>query len=386
MKKQIFILVFFMLALFGGINNAYAQNLTAAPAPAALPTPVAIACNVADNGLFPIPGNAYDYDVTVSVTTATPSFTYDWFVTTDPIFLTAGGLQTSMDVLLTSSHVAAVGTGVGFSSYHNPSPGANKINITWHTFVPSPTVPVFLVIYVKNTATCTTDNIQVFEIKPQLSFTLDLANITAAGTYAAAGYTTCVSEIVSAIWNSTDKKVIMDYGEDYVYFAVTAANFSHSWKPFFQASTSIALGTTVLDVSWAYSAESYGASSTWHTTTLITGTYISTDVVNAPSNGSVGKTGASIIVKVHIDHNKEPTLTDNTISFAVDGIMKDPAATVAANYYTNTVFGDLNSSNSVPANCRTTDGFTIDKTTQVILARPNVALGTGALPFVAKNN
>lgn len=388
MKKQILVLVVFMLAVFGSINNANAQKLTAAPATAALPTPIAIGCNVADNGLLPIPGNAYDYDVSVSIPATGGVFTYDWFVTTDPAFITASGLQTTMDVLASSTHVAAVGTGTGYSPYHNTTGSTNKIKITWQSFVPSASVPVFLVIYVKNTAACTTgnDNIQVYEIKPQASFTLDLANIAADGTAAVAGYTTCVSSIVGAAWNATDKKVIMTYGENYLYFAVTAANFTHSWLPSFQVSaTESGTGTTsTMDVSWAYATESYGTTPVWHATTATGSIYKSTDAVAAPSNGSVGKTGQSIIVRVHINHVNDQSLADNTISFAVDGIMKDPAATVATNYYTNTAMGDLDAT-STNAECGKIDDFKYDKTTQVILARPTITAGSPS-PFVGKTN
>jgi len=386
MKKQILILMAFVLALVAGIQNAHAQDLTTAPL--GCPTAIPIGCLTTSSPLNPLPGTPYDYEVNVTVPSGTPTFTYDWFVTTDKNFITATALTGTFDAI-PSTHIAAIGTGAGLSTYHGAAGNTNKINITWQSFVPDAANPVFLVIYVKNTATCTNDNIQVFEIKPQPAFTLDLANITAAGVGAADAYATCVAPVVGAFYDDITKKVIMDYGENYVYFSVTAANFNHSWKPSFQASTSILLGTSTMDVAWAYKAESYtGATSiVWHTTTLNAGTYESTDVVNAPSNGAVGSSGECIIVRVHIDHNNEPTLLDNTITFAVDGVMKDPAATVAANYYTNTAFGDLHSNSADAADCGKTDGFKYDKTTQIISARPTIIEVTPASPaFIPKTN
>lgn len=373
-----------MLALVVGIQNAHAQDLTTAPL--GCPTAIPIGCLSVSSPLNPLPGTPYDYEVAVTVPASqTGTFTYDWFVTTDKNFITATALTGTFDAV-PSSHIAAIGTGAGLSTYHGAVGNTNKINITWQSFVPDAANPVFLVIYVKNTATCTNDNIQVFEIKPQPAFTLDLANITAAGVGAAAAYATCVAPVFSATYVSPN--VVMDYGENYVYFSVTAANFNHSWKPAFQASTSIALGTSTMDIAWAYKAESYtGATSiVWHTTTLNAGTYESADVVNAPSNGAVGASGECIIVRVHIDHNNEPTLTDNTITFAVDGVMKDPAAALPANYYTNATFGDLHSNSADVADCGKTDAFKYDITTQIISARPTVTAVAPSTPFIPKTN
>lgn len=376
MKKQILFLLVVMLALFAGIKSASAQSLTADPT--GCPTVIPIACNVASNPLNPIPGTPYDYEVNVTATSASPVFTYDWFVTTDKNFITAGALPGTIDAV-PSSHIAAIGTGAGLSTYHSTAAGNTaKINITWQSFIADAANPVFLVIYVKNTATCLTDNIQVYEIKPQPSFTLDLANIDAAGAPQAAGFATCVAPIVSATWAANN--IAMNYGENYVYFAVTAANFNHSWKPAFQVSATEA-GTATMDVAWAYKAQSFGATPTWHTTTQTGSDFASADVVDAPSNGSVGIGGECIIVRVHIDNNAENTQTDNTISFAVDGIMRDPVTTL----YATAALGDLSS--TAGAGCGAIDGFTNDKTTQVIMARPTIIEVTPASPaFIPKTN
>ena len=125
MKKQILILMAFMLALVAGIQNAHAQNLTSAPT---CPNVIPIACNVAANPLNPIPGTPYDYEVNVTVPTGTPTFTYDWFVTTDKNFIATSNLTTTFDAA-PSSHIAAIGTGAGLSTYHSPATGSTgKIN------------------------------------------------------------------------------------------------------------------------------------------------------------------------------------------------------------------------------------------------------------------
>lgn len=374
MKKQILILAIFVLALFVGIKSVDAQNLTAAPT---CPIPNALSCAATTGGLNPIPYFPYDYEVSVP-TPAGGTFTYDWFVTTDKDFIKTSTLQNTMETPIPSAHVLAVGSGATLSAYHDPANGKAKINITWKSFIADPANPVFLVIYVKNTVTCQTDNIQVYEIKPQPAFTLDVANLKVDGTDGGANYASCVSPIVAAKWTAAGSPIDMDYGENYVYFAVTAANFNHSWKPAFKVSAS-EKGTATMDVSWAYKADAT-ANTNWHTTTFSgTDDYASTDVVNSqsPLNGFIGSGGECIVVRVHVDNNNENTQTNNTISFAVDGIMYDPATTA----YATAALGDVHYTGGT---CGQTDGFTNDVATQIISARPDIQ-ATSPTPFINKN-
>jgi hypothetical protein len=375
MKKQFLFLAFFVLAILAAETKLYGQDaLTAAPNCLA-PTPVVTTCLSAD-ALHPVPGTSYNYSVNVPITAGT---SYSWFVTQDKNIIVAGTppvLTTTRETLPTSTHVAAVGTG-----YNDPATGANNIDITWKSFTHDASNPVFLVIYVSNNTSCTTDNIQVYIIQPKFAFTLDIANIgVAGGATVADNYTTCVSPVVSATYDVATSKLIMDYGTNYLYFAVTAANFTDSWKPSFQISGAGMTGTRSAQVDWAYSANANSnAAANWHTTTGAAGIYTSADVVNATAGAgaTVGVAGECIIVRVLIDNNKEETIADAPITLAVDGFMKDPALGT----YVTPTYADIHY-----ADC-TVDGYTNDKVTQVLKARPDVqdtTLPAGS-DFVGKN-
>lgn len=353
MKKQILILVLAIFAI-GFTSTAFGQNLGGVPI-CPDPTPLDATCNTT-NGLAPIPGVEYPYTVEVpSPTTGTKSFT--WFVTQDQNFITAGAITAAAEANDgTGAHIFQTGTG-----YNNPTTGTASIDITWKYWAHDPDHPVFLVIYVENDE-CPTDNIKVYIIIPRHSFTLDIVNIAEDGSAQANDYATCVSPVASASYNVATGQVLMDYGINYMYFAVTAANFTHSWLPSFQTggaglanSRTVAVHTaSPADAQagiWFAMTETAAGSNLWTTTTPVNAT-----------GGSVGGEGQCLIVRVTVSNNQSETLVDAPISLAVDGIMYDPANS----NYANTDLGDLHH-----GNC-TIDGFTNDIVTQVLSPRPRI--------------
>ena len=117
-------------------------------------------------------------------------FTYKWLVTQDKTFIDATGLVATPEVV-GANHIFATGTG-----YNDVGTASSTINITWSSFTHDAANPVFLVIYVENTVTCMTDNIEVYIIEPKHAFTLDIANIALDGSTQSATYATCVSPVV----------------------------------------------------------------------------------------------------------------------------------------------------------------------------------------------
>lgn len=362
MKKQLLIL---LVAFMASIAATYAQpNVTGSPI-CPDPTPLDATC-ANDNGLSPIPGVEYTYTVEVP-TPLSGDRSFTWFVTTDQTFINASAIVAAVETNAgTGDHIFQTGTG-----YNDPSTGTASIDITWKYWTHDPANPVFLVIYVEN-SDCPTDNIQVYIIIPRHSFTLDIANIAADGTAQGDLYATCVAAIAGAVY--VGGTVEMDYGINYMFFAVTAANFTHSWLPSFQTGGADLTGSRdVTAVHWAYPAEA--VSGTWTAMTeSATNEWTTTTPVLA-TNSTVGAEGECIIVRITIANNQAQTITDAEISLAVDGVMYDPENS----NYANLALGDLHY-----ADCAV-DGFTNDIATQVLSARPDIQAVDPA-PFVPKND
>jgi len=373
MKKQNLLLTFFTLALiFAGMNNVFGQDLSSAPTTCL--TPTAVTCLTSD-ALHPIPGTAYDY--TVEVPTPPGTKQYTWLVTQDQTFIDATGLVATPESNDGSgAHIQSTGSG-----YNDPATGGLTLNITWKSFTYDATQPVFVVIYATNEDgnVCTTDNIEVFKIEPVHAFTLDIANLGADGTSQAADYPTCVAPVASAIYNSTTDRVDMDYGVNYLYFIVTAANFTGAWRPEFEVGGAGMVGTRTAAVDWAYPADA--ASGTWNAMTDDgDGTYSTTGSVQAATpGGTVGATGECIVVRVTVDNNQEETISDAPISLAVDGDMMVESTPGSGNFDTvGTNLYDIHY-----ADC-TDDGFDNDVSRQILTPRPDINAVTPT-PFIDKD-
>lgn len=397
MKKQIFILVILVLATFASITESYGQpiGLGGTPASTALATakPIIAVCSTT-NGLAPLAGISYTY--TVKVPTPPGTKKYHWLVTKDKTFINAGSFNPNAET------VGAVGSailakGIGYDAL---TLAQTSIDITWDYFVHDDNNPVFLVVYVTNTdaATCNTNNLEVYIIKPAHSFTLDIANLKSDGSILADnGNGPCAASVASAVYNVASKEVLMNYGVNYLFFSVTAANFKDSWLPSFKVSgtgiTSAAGNRSVTAIDWQYLADATTAIG-WKTTTLTnaldvyTGAGAEATPVSAITAGAtVGSTGESIIVRVTVDNGKIETITKDAITLAVNGIMKDPAGS-AGTFYTNALLGDVHDQESavVADPCPWVDGFVNDKVTQYIIPRPDIQEVTPATPaFIPKN-
>lgn len=363
MKKQILILV---LALFASLNLIKAQTpdpaaLTQLPTYCVPATAVAATCVPAAGPNNPIPGQQYTYTVTLgNVGTAA---TIHWFATTDPNFIDAGVLTTNIETAGNGIVMAAGAT------YNQTGNLLNSVTITWDAFPAS--TDVFLVTYVTNDAGCA-DNIKVYKIEPTHLFTLDIARITNDGT-GAADQNHCMSPVFSATYNAG--VVEMDFGVNYLYYVVNAANWANSWMPSFELDA-VGTASTTFAVDWAYPHESYtGATNlVWHTTTrnTTTGIYESGVAVEPVTGTSVGEDGECIIVRVTVDHNLNQGITDMNVTLAVDGVMEDISAT--GNAYTNPLLGDIHyQAGTEPGQgCPWYDGFLNDRATYTLTARPSI--------------
>ncbi len=355
MKKQLFILIVAIIAI--SYSTAYGQ--ITCPVPRAIdPT-----C-LSSDALHPIPGTSYSYQVSVPTPPGTKEYT--WFVTQDKQFINAGALTLAREI---AGGTFLAATGVG---YNDPATGLATLSLTWNSFVYDPANPVFVVISVKNTAGCTPNNLKVYKIQPVNAFTLDIANVGADRTTVSAYETPidrCLSKVIGSVWDPVDDMVKMDFGADTLYFVVTAANYSTSWKPSLMVTAIDAL-ETVTSVDWFRPTDA--AFATPEPMPLSGAEYISTNPVLAlAASGTVGVAGECIVIRVIVDHtnglNMYEGLTDETVTVAVDG--KTQLALPPANQ-----LGDLHFSKIIgtAADCGMEDAYRNDLASQVLKARPDV--------------
>ncbi|MCX6266827.1 MAG: hypothetical protein NTW16_05645 [Bacteroidetes bacterium] len=344
------------MAIFAiSFSSAYGQ--VTCPAPRV----VDVTC-LPSSALSPMPGTPYTYEVNVPTPPGVQSYT--WFVTQDKNFISGGALTSNRE--LVGVHMSAAGVG-----YNNP-PASNTLSITWKSFVYDAANPVFVVIEVKPTTGCTSaNNLKVFKIMPVNAFTLDIANVGANKQTVSAYETSidrCISKVMSSTYDPLDDQIKMDFGADTLYYVVTAANFSTSWRPSLMVTAINAL-ETVTSVQWFRPTDALFA--TPEAMPINAGLeYVATNpVVVLDPSGSVGPTGECIVIRVIVDHTNGVKmyegLGDETITVAVDGKTQLALATP---------LGDIHFSKTVgiAADCGVEDAYRNDISTQILKGRSDI--------------
>jgi len=328
MKKQILFLSFLVLAVLAGVTNSYGQQQGTIQLANGItcPTPNAIDCLVLDNPLQPVPGTEYTYQV--EVPSPNGDKVYNWFATQNTAFISGGTLNTAaadqgdgngnlvLDVNTTSG-----------STYLASGTTSNTLVMTWKEFDAS--APTFLVIYVTNDdgTLCTTENLKVYKILPQSAFTLDIANVDVTSSTSdplgwGVTHATCMSDIVSATYDAAINDVDYDYGTNYMYFLVNAANFTDSYQLDIQIDGVNAAEALTAD--WSYNT----ATLSWNSLALggtAGGQRTAQAVIEAQaSNDAVGAAGECVIIRLTLDHTTDHDnffdgTAAQTVSVAVDG-------------------------------------------------------------------
>lgn len=380
MKKHILLLMAISLTF---ISATWGQdppvivlpNGVTSPSCAAV-TEITATCVASAGALNPIAGTQYTY--TVDIPTPPGDKTVHWFVTTDLNFITNGGLTANRELGDgTGAHIAAAGTNYNVETAETST--SNSVNITWKAFTHNPTQPVLLVVYVEGDD-CENNNLEAFLIRPVHAFTLDIANLASDGSLPGDAHEICVSpirEATYAILNAAtgEGEIQFDFGTNYMFFTVTAANFTDSWMPSFQVSGAGLTGSReITNVEWAYPADATGTTG-WNAMTSDgdpTPTFTTTTPVLAQSTSkTVGEEGECIIVRVTIENNQVETIVDHPITLAVDGIMKDLSITTGDAYATASL-GDIHHAAGPASECPWIDLFENDKATQILSPRPDI--------------
>ncbi|RIH65631.1 hypothetical protein D1164_08165 [Mariniphaga sediminis] len=360
MKKQILIVTFFIVAFLAGTINAFAQvdDAQLDAAVASCPVPAVLNCGTAD-ALHPLPGESYTYDIDI-----VNGNTIHWFVTTDVNVIASAALTTSHEAV-GGTYVLNAGTAVaGTATYDDGTNTGDVLGVQWNYFSPGTTV--LLVAFVVDAAGCT-NNIEAYKIEPVFNFVLEIAALEDDGTIQnPAASKECVSPVQSATFDGTN--LVMDYGDNYIFYIVSAANWVHSWDPTFVAPTS-AGGSAVGTVEWAYADEAHLTTTTWNTD--------ATPVLASHWGvSSVGASGQCIVLRVNIDHsNANEMIAAETYTTGVDGVMYN----AATSDYSNGDLADLDDGGS--GNCVNT---ITDDADYIITPRPDINAVTPT-PFIPKN-
>jgi hypothetical protein len=369
MKKQILFMMFLSLAfVFAGLNKSFGQvddpQLDAALQ--SCPVPAVLNCGDAD-ALSPLPGETYLYEIDVA-SGETPGNTIHWFVTTNTDLITTATLTTDIEAA-GGTYVLTAGTTAngGNASYNDGTNTGDILEVTWNYFDPSETV--LLVAFVVDADGCT-NNIEAYKIEPVFNFVLEIAALEDNGVIQdPADVLECVSPVQEAIYNEAAGTLDMDYGDNYIYYVVTAANFVHSWDPTFTEPTSTG-GSTVGTVEWTYNDGTDLTGATWYEDTE--------PVLAQDASGAVGADGECIILRINIDHgNVNEFIVSETYTTGVDGVMYSAATSDYSN-------GDLADLDDDPANPGTCINTITDEADYIITPRPDVN-AVDPTPFVPKD-
>jgi len=205
---------------------------------------------------------------------------------------------------------------------------STKTTVTWTTAGlkdVSATKPLFMVLQYTGSGTPTcSNNMKVYQIIPKNAFTVDILNIKNSDKTTELAYgttdTQCYADILSAKYDAPTSKMVFDYGVNYLYFEVVAANFTGSFTPSFKLS-GLKTGQKAL-VEWTVDKTlatagltALGAAQTATTGTVLdfTGTAVAAD----PAITDMSK-GVSIYIKVTVTNGLYEGLNDDAISLAVE--------------------------------------------------------------------
>jgi len=298
------------LAIIAGTSQVYAQAIGGSD-------PRPISC-VTDNPFAPIAGIPYSYSAEVSPLTGQAY----WYATLSTQFIDEGVRVATEEVA--PGPVVEAATNYMTAAQVNANP--TTTTITWTsqgladaTVAPGDPPELFVVVEYEAPATGCANNMKVYPILPINAFTVDILNIEDASQVPLAYDATdeqCAPGVVSAEWIATpapNGSIDYDFGINYLYFEVVAANFTDSYTPSFQLSGLI--GDQTADIAWGYSLGTYD-----HSVVAGASNGNWTDDEAVTTSLSNTSAGVSIYVRVTVYNNDTEGLALIPITLAVDAV------------------------------------------------------------------
>ncbi len=344
MKKQIFILVILFVAVFANVSKSYGADATIGLAPRPLTF-------VTTDAMNPIAGRPYTYSAIIDPVGGKAY----WYATKSISFMATG--SRSATVIATSA--ATITDVVNYATLAPAVATPTSTTVTWSSNIfngVTAAAPLFMVVEYAGPATgCTNNNVKVMNIIPKNAFTIDITNIEDVSKTTldyGVDESQCYAGIVSSSW-ALATGITNDYGVNYLYFEVVAANFTGIFKPTFQLSGLKGTQTAVVD--WDVTVGGAYATNAIPAVTSTGATGPEQTVTTAATNTSAG---VAIFVKVTVTNHGYEGISSDVIKLAVD----------ATDNYGN---ADVNPDGTVKL-----PAFS-ELALQTLIARPKVTEGAG---------
>ncbi len=241
---------------------------------------------------------------------------YQWYVTKSAADLLTGAMADDSDFKATAASA-------DLSAYNSTGTDTkNKLELTWKTEAVADGGPYFLVLkYTENNGTCDAMNMKVMKIEPLNQFMLKIEpakDDTGTPFDAGKDAEVCAADVDKASYDAATDKVTYTYGENEIYYSITASGFAGQWKPQIKLPALAGAGQKYVSAQWK------DANGTWHDFTGLVqdGTaqeLTSTDLATIPAGAAGATPTASYPVKIVIDNERYETLTDQTLNVGTDG-------------------------------------------------------------------
>jgi hypothetical protein len=289
MKKQILILALFVMAMFASVTDSYGQ--------------------CAADPLHPAAGVSYVYEVTLTnATGSTPVF--NWYVTKDVNILSGTVIGAGADFV--------VNAGAGLSTYNSATSTTSKLELAWTSAAVASVAPYYLVVKYTETSTapaCNVENMKVWMIDPVNSFLLAVAGSDLAGVVA--NNSICAANIDGALVSaSASPTVEYTYGQNILYYKITASGAIGTWTPSISLPALSGLGQNYNNAEWT----SDGGTN-WNPFGLVDGDLDGGTFTSTVTTAPVSVAGSPIIVRIKVDNVNYETLSAQPIILAADGVL-----------------------------------------------------------------
>ncbi len=338
-----------------------------------------------ENENFPAIGVPHEYAVEIS--SGSPTTTpysgdglYNWYVTQNPELLLK---EDDVKVVPKTNDFFDVKSETDFSVYHEKDVAKkattkNKIGLTWKPgALLNADKKYFLVLkYKEHNGTCDAMNVKVMKIEPLNQFKLVIDPVQDEnGTAFVQGKKAevCASDVVGAKY--ADNKVKYTYGENTLYYKITASGFAGEWKPRLKVpalSDDTAKGKQkYVKAEWIKKGDDPADDTKWHTfnigQTNAEQELTSTDLAEIPLPAAGDTPTQDYIIRIVVDNQTFETLEDQTLNVATDG-------TIGGDH---TLDDETKSLQDQKDGCNGKEDKFFDKDDYTIKARPTVKATSG---------
>ncbi len=307
-----------------------------------------------ENELHPAAGVPHTYQVSISNANGYDADgVYQWYITQDAADLLNGAVVadgTGFDVTAASATLSA------YNSTGNDT--KNALELTWQTSALVNGNNYYLVLkYTENNGTCDAMNMKVMKIEPLNQFKLAIKPVKADFSDFTGNAEVCAADVDGASYNAVADRVTYTYGENTIYYKVTASGFAGQWKPQIKLPALAGAGQAYVSAEW-----SPNNGTDWYDFDGLATTGAAQELTSNTLATIPATTTADYIYRVVIDNERFETLSNQTLNVGTDG----------------TYGGATNDSlNDKKDDCSADEAAFADNDDYTIMARPEVTATSG---------